>query len=324
MCRLEKMFLDHMQHFHMLYDQEAREFKQYKHIQTRSIGSSLFVHPDFGEGVYWHYIIDEKIALLSVDMNYLENVSFDMDTMNMFCLGIYSSEIVRRYKDKSTRRNDTIVGHAWIQQVFHQSLHKEKDLKITSITFTPEAINKYAQKLGCSLYEMTLAFDSLDGNFDVFGLANILKDIDNYRPQKRYADLYYRTKIDELLIALLNSFETIDQSTVKSNPQYQRIIFEACSYIEQNLSKDLSTIKLAEKFYTSESGIIDAFRVVKKTTPQKYIRLERMQKAAELLKMPKQLTIAQVTELVGYKNQGAFSEAFKRSFGVTPSAYRKY
>ena len=57
-------------------------------------------------------------------------------------------------------------------------------------------------------------------------------------------------------------------------------------------------------------------------TPQGYITNIRMQKARQLLDdIEPQTTILDIALGCGYEDQGAFTRAFKRFYGVTPSEY---
>ncbi len=67
------------------------------------------------------------------------------------------------------------------------------------------------------------------------------------------------------------------------------------------------------------------FRKVKGVTgftPNEYIRIMRMKKAAELL-MDDSLTVSEVAYRVGVDDPFYFSKCFKQQFGVSPSAYKK-
>ena len=57
-------------------------------------------------------------------------------------------------------------------------------------------------------------------------------------------------------------------------------------------------------------------------SPNEYIRIMRMKKAAELLKKGK-YTVAEVSYQVGINDPFYFSKCFKRQFGVSPSAFTK-
>lgn len=57
-------------------------------------------------------------------------------------------------------------------------------------------------------------------------------------------------------------------------------------------------------------------------SPNEYIRIMRMKKAAELLKEDK-YTVAEVSYQVGINDPFYFSKCFKQQFGVAPSLFSK-
>ena len=58
-------------------------------------------------------------------------------------------------------------------------------------------------------------------------------------------------------------------------------------------------------------------------SPNEYIRIMRMKKAAELLSSPENLTVAEVSYQVGINDPFYFSKCFKTQFGVAPSVYQR-
>lgn len=58
-------------------------------------------------------------------------------------------------------------------------------------------------------------------------------------------------------------------------------------------------------------------------TPKDYIRMKRMNRAAELLRSGEMITVAEVAYKVGFSDSLYFSRCFKQYFGVTPSKYQK-
>ena len=66
----------------------------------------------------------------------------------------------------------------------------------------------------------------------------------------------------------------------------------------------------------------DLLKEITGETPQSYITNIRMQKARHLLdNNSPQTTILDIALSCGYEDQGAFTRAFKRFFGITPSEY---
>lgn len=58
-------------------------------------------------------------------------------------------------------------------------------------------------------------------------------------------------------------------------------------------------------------------------SPNEYLRMVRMKKAAELLLSPDNPTVAEVAYQVGISDPFYFSKCFKAQFGVAPSHYQK-
>ncbi len=57
-------------------------------------------------------------------------------------------------------------------------------------------------------------------------------------------------------------------------------------------------------------------------SPNEYIRIMRMKKAAMLLRETN-MTVAEVSYQVGLNDPFYFSKCFKSQFGITPSAYQR-
>ena len=78
---------------------------------------------------------------------------------------------------------------------------------------------------------------------------------------------------------------------------------------------------LAQEASTSRSVLAERFTQVLGVPPMQYLAQWRLQLAAELLASGR-TKIAAVGAQVGYESEAAFSRAFKRGTGVSPSAWR--
>jgi AraC-like DNA-binding protein len=66
-------------------------------------------------------------------------------------------------------------------------------------------------------------------------------------------------------------------------------------------------------------------RVFKETfgvTPQKYLAIQRLERAAHLLRHTGR-TVTEITLESGFQSPGSFSSLFSRHFGVSPAEYRR-
>ncbi len=89
---------------------------------------------------------------------------------------------------------------------------------------------------------------------------------------------------------------------------------------EQNNPVSLSN--LAKMVSTNECTLKKEFKNVFGTTVFGYIRDIKMEKAKNLLLNPN-LSINEISDIIGYKNPQHFTTAFKKQFGIAPSFLRK-
>lgn len=92
------------------------------------------------------------------------------------------------------------------------------------------------------------------------------------------------------------------------------------SYIDNNLSKDLSIKELTAAFGISSPTLRRHFALYFGKSIGKYILDKRMETAMIMLSQRK-MNISQVSEYVGYKYHPVFTRSFTRYFGHSPAHY---
>ena len=91
---------------------------------------------------------------------------------------------------------------------------------------------------------------------------------------------------------------------------------------EQIETNSVNVDALASQMAMSTTQFRYRLKAITGETPQSYITNIRMQKARQLLdNCTPQTTILAIALSCGYEDQGAFTRAFKRFYGVTPSEY---
>ena len=136
------------------------------------------------------------------------------------------------------------------------------------------------------------------------------------------ADSYYHAKVIECFALLASSIPERVTAADAVRISDRDCVECICSYINSNLSSDLSTKTLCDIAHVSEGKMISAFRNAQGDTPQSYIRAQRLEYGRRLL-LDGSRKIGEIAKSAGYRNQGAFTDAFKRAYGTTPRAYRK-
>jgi AraC-like DNA-binding protein len=88
--------------------------------------------------------------------------------------------------------------------------------------------------------------------------------------------------------------------------------------------KEMTVSSIARRFQVNRSHLAREFKSVKNFTLCQFIRSEKMVRAAILLKETADLTVAELSENLGFCSAEYFRKIFKRYFGVAPSKYKEY
>lgn len=94
--------------------------------------------------------------------------------------------------------------------------------------------------------------------------------------------------------------------------------------LEGNMADPNFTVdKFAQLMRLGRTVFYKKIRGVTGYSPNEYLRVMRMKKAAELLLSPENFTVAEVAYKVGINDPFYFSKCFKSQFGIAPSVYQK-
>ena len=100
------------------------------------------------------------------------------------------------------------------------------------------------------------------------------------------------------------------------------IIKKVCTYVDENLSSDISLESAADFAGVSSFYLSKLFKEEKGETFINYISDKRLEKSRQLLETT-ELSIKEITAEVGYNDQNYFSRIFKSKYGLSPKEYRK-
>jgi Signal transduction histidine kinase len=144
---------------------------------------------------------------------------------------------------------------------------------------------------------------------------------------KPYSIDYLIARIDNLLEnrkkikeAFRNSPELAYQSITHSKAD-EEFLQKLINCIHDNLNdSDLNIDKLAEKMFVSRATLYRKVNNISELSPNDFILLIRLKKAAELIKTQK-YQINEVAYLVGFNSPNYFSKCFFKQFGVSPKDF---
>ena len=93
-----------------------------------------------------------------------------------------------------------------------------------------------------------------------------------------------------------------------------------CEYIEVHLEEKLSLSVLAQQTGYTENYLSKKFKREMASTPIEYIRNQRLEHAALLLKTT-QDDVQNISERLQFCSQSYFADHFRKRFRVTPTEY---
>ena len=134
---------------------------------------------------------------------------------------------------------------------------------------------------------------------------------------------YFKIKILELLLFLSGMDLQQDLARSRYVSASQVILAKkVCRYMTDHMYDRVTLEELTQIFHFSGTQIKNSFKAVYGTSVYAYIRGQKMQAAAIMLR-DTQLSILEIAGRFGYDNGSKFAKAFCDVIGVTPSEYRR-
>ena len=92
-------------------------------------------------------------------------------------------------------------------------------------------------------------------------------------------------------------------------------------HIQQNLDRDLTLAELAALVYMSPYHFARLFKRSTGMPPHRFVIRQRITRACAILATP-ELSITQISRMVGFRTPSHFTTVFRRVTGITPKGYR--
>lgn len=129
-----------------------------------------------------------------------------------------------------------------------------------------------------------------------------------------------KLRVKALFLSIMHQVLVSYINCANNNTPNQEVIEEAISYIKRNYMNPLTLEELAAIHAMKPKRFSYYFYKYTGFRPIDFVILYRMERASELLKIGS-FSISDIAVSVGYANPLYFSRAFKKKFGVSPSAY---
>lgn len=137
-----------------------------------------------------------------------------------------------------------------------------------------------------------------------------------FDPDVKPRDNFMELKLQEGLMALLAIDERFISTMFDFNEPWK---IDILGFMEENFTCDLSIEEIAHYTGRSLATFKRDFKKISELTPEKWLIKKRLERAYELMNTGGKKVVDVYAE-VGFRNPSHFSTAFKREFGVSPTA----
>ena len=159
--------------------------------------------------------------------------------------------------------------------------------------------------LSCSASEEGIPLRKIIGND--FALINSLNRSELMGDFYGWASKMVNHFIDDVFVNVSNMSDTMSRA----------VTYIAAHYMEKFTLRELAT-----KLFVSDSYLSKLFRLELNSSFTDYLNRTRIDHSTELMKNT-DLSILEVSGMVGFEDQSYFTKVFKRAIGETPKQYRK-
>lgn len=180
--------------------------------------------------------------------------------------------------------------------------------------------------------------DSIFG-YIIFG--QIIKTDNHYNIEQTISTLAKELKLDKkILYDAYHSLSSYDSDMIEASADIlseatrflwlsdmieiknNTIASEIETYIQENLTHDLSVSELCEHTNISKNKIYSISHEYFQTTIADFVLTKRLEKAKHLL-LSTDMSISEISQAVGIRDHNYFSKLFKKKYGITALTYRK-
>ncbi len=168
-----------------------------------------------------------------------------------------------------------------------------------------------------------------DGEEISFSDRILVFDTDFPKDSKRFeklcslsnAALSSPCKMKSIMYDILTDIGSFERSRTLSENRFS-VIEKGISYLENDISGKLTISEIAAMCNVSEIYFRRLFKEYSNLSPGEFRIKSRIRKAKEFLRYDN-LTVAEISESVGFSDTAYFAKLFKSRTGISPTEYRK-
>ncbi len=152
--------------------------------------------------------------------------------------------------------------------------------------------------------------------------ADVLSEFENIMHNLQKADQMSTNLLNAVEVELLKIVQALDRAVTNKELGHITRAENILSYIEQNLTTELSIEDITAAFFISKSQLIRIFKDKYQITPMKYALQRKIDSATYYLKNT-EMSVSEISALLCFSDSKYFSKVFKKQMKMSPREYRK-
>jgi AraC-like DNA-binding protein len=287
-------------------------------------GQYYKLDPQKGSGYYWVYTHENLFAFTVHDFVFYEDFFLSCSLPEHLILTYFESVSGERLNPYKRLTAGFMEGCLLNREGYQAFIHKNIPIRSIGIEVMPEYYERYLKEKYREEYtNPQSAFLSIDGTADFPELVLLLHQVKNYRGEGMAAKLFYEGKAAEAISLIVERTKRLRPKNPHGiSLEDMKHLETVTAYINDHFSFDLRLEQLARIACMGTTKLKSTFKEAHKCTVTEYIQHRRMGQAEHLLSHT-DLSIGQVSQIVGYHSPSRFSKLFCKSTGLLPYEYRK-
>lgn len=281
---------------------------------------------DMGEGYFWYYFYEDMFVIEKQDFFFYDEFFLESPEPDFISVQYFfsvSGEEFHPYCQLSPNSLRVYVGEN--KKTFQAVYHKNIPIRSISINIMPDFYNNYLkEKLGGEYINLHNAFKGLRLGVDFPQLVALLKQIQSYSCNGASAKLFYEGKVLETLALLLERAQQNQKQSqrIPITKKDEENLQAVADYIDHHFGFCISVEQLCKIAYMGNTKLKTKFKEYFGCNITDYIIRKRIDQAQHLLIIT-ELSIAEISQAVGYERPESFAKQFHRITGLLPREYRK-
>ena len=152
-------------------------------------------------------------------------------------------------------------------------------------------------------------------------LSSVISSYEAASSDLQYGSDAMRDTLIMQFLILVNRISVSGKTPAGTDRRYDEKIRQTLSFINENLSADLSIDLLAARVYLSRYYFMRLFKQQTGSTVHSYIRQKRLLYAARLIR--EGFSAGQAASMSGFGDYSVFNRAFRECFGIRPADLKK-